>query len=162
MNWMDIKGWLTDVEGKKLQELAAGKVVLELGTHYGRSAACMAVTAERVVTIDVHYKSDTLEKCYYNMKACGVGDKVEIIKKDHRNLSKSDFKDTRFDVIFVDGAHNFESVVRDTQLAMSIVKFGGVIAWHDYRCPDYPEVAEAMEYCGFRNIKTAGSVAWSK
>jgi hypothetical protein len=41
MNWTDVRGWLTEADGQKLQELAAGKTVLELGSSCGRSTCAI-------------------------------------------------------------------------------------------------------------------------
>ncbi len=37
-----------------------------------------------------------------------------------------------FDVIFIDGCHEYESVRQDTANALRVVRPGGVILWHDY------------------------------
>lgn len=37
-----------------------------------------------------------------------------------------------FDAVFIDGDHGVEAVRHDTALALSIVRPGGVIIWHDY------------------------------
>jgi hypothetical protein len=52
MNLTDVRGWLTEAEGRKLQELAIGKTVLELGSYCGRSTCAMAWTAARIVAVD--------------------------------------------------------------------------------------------------------------
>lgn len=45
----------------------------------------------------------------------------------------------RMDLVFVDGAHTYESVRRDTRLAFQLAKPGGYVCWHDYFVfhPDY-------------------------
>jgi len=47
-----IPGWCSDVEAAALQEIAKGKIVLEIGTWKGRSAIAMASTAKHVVCVD--------------------------------------------------------------------------------------------------------------
>jgi hypothetical protein len=39
----------------------------------------------------------------------------------------------KYDLIFVDADHRFESVLNDTQVAMSLLMENGVLVWHDYQ-----------------------------
>ena len=137
MNWNDVHGWLTPSEGEKLQELARGRKVLEIGTWKGRSACCMAVTAAQVTTVDTHAgdaeigPADTFDLFEENVKACGAFSKIEPIKGDIKDVA-SYLLNRRFEMIFIDGSHDAESVQHDTQLAAQLLMPGGVIVWHDY------------------------------
>lgn len=46
------------------------------------------------------------------------------------------------DLIFVDGAHSFEYVMKDTASACRMLTDRGVILWHDYSA--WPGVTEAL------------------
>lgn len=50
-----------------------------------------------------------------------------------------------FDVVLVDGAHHFEGVLADLEIASLLTAPRGVIAAHDYRDPDWTEVTRAIE-----------------
>lgn len=45
------------------------------------------------------------------------------------------------DFVFVDGAHDYQSVRKDTENALRLLRPGGVILWHDYG------VAEGVTLC---------------
>lgn len=51
------------------------------------------------------------------------------------------------DLVFVDAAHDYDSVVNDTQLAilLSASQHLACIAWHDYNNPAYPDVTRFLD-----------------
>ena len=69
-------------------------------------------------------------------------------------------------LVFVDGSHAYDYAMADTRTAMSLVRPGGVIVWHDYGV--WPGVTKALEdledreHHGFRHIRGTSLVAWSK
>jgi len=53
------------------------------------------------------------------------------------------------DFVFVDGSHAYEYVESDTRHALSIVKSGGIIVWHDYNDGFFwPAVARYLKTLG--------------
>ena len=62
------------------------------------------------------------------------GFSVKLI--DSRKLTRADLRGW-YDFVFIDGGHDYETVLHDTELAMAVVTHGGIIAWHDYN--DSPE-----------------------
>lgn len=138
----DVAGWLSHNEGRKLAELARGKRVLEIGSYQGRSTICLAQTAAKVVSVDWHQGDvdagfgQTEEAFRANLERYGVSDRVEV------HVCRSDeFKaDERFALVFVDGAHDYKSVVADLCVAVRFLRPGGTIAMHDW---DHPQVRQA-------------------
>ena len=60
-----------------------------------------------------------------------------------------DWLTNRFDMIFVDGDHSAASVLRDSNLALSLVETPGVIVWHDYNnVPDVGLVLQSLNFPG--------------
>ncbi len=51
--------------------------------------------------------------------------------------------DVKFDFIYIDAAHDFESVKKDIELSLPLLKSGGVIAGHDYM-PEHRGVIKAV------------------
>lgn len=49
------------------------------------------------------------------------------------------------DLVFVDGAHDYEGVRDDIRVWLPTVKAGGIIAFHDYGTPSLPHVARAID-----------------
>lgn len=139
-SWTEIDGWLSLEEGRKLQQLAAGKRVLEIGSYRGRSTCCLAATAKRVVSVDPH-DCATLPQKYRNrpseadlranLARCKVSDKVDVIVAPIQAVADQLEPDS-FGLVFVDGDHSFAACRRDIELAQRIVSPGGAIAVHDY------------------------------
>ena len=102
--------------------------VLEIGSYLGHTARMLAENTDaetRITTLDeypehgVAYRGTPLEQ-----------------KIDRRigKISLKHFKpDEKYDLIFVDADHRFESVVNDTQVAMGLLAGNGVLVWHDYQ-----------------------------
>ena len=58
------------------------------------------------------------------------------------------FPDEHFDVIYIDGDHSYDSVIRDLNLYMPKLKHGGIICGHDYSHV-HPETVKAInDYFG--------------
>ena len=49
----------------------------------------------------------------------------------------------RIDFVFVDGAHSYPYVWKDSHSALAMVREGGAIVWHDY-APCWPGVVQAL------------------
>lgn len=133
----DVDGWLTVEEGMALAELAKGKRVLEIGSYCGKSTICMARTAKEVVSVDPHTGIGTPEPRHTydalldNLERYDVSHKVEAYEAPFTaDLLASTW---RFDLIFIDGAHDYRSVTSDIQNALPLLADGGVLAFHDYR-----------------------------
>ncbi|MFQ5504440.1 MAG: class I SAM-dependent methyltransferase, partial [Planctomycetota bacterium] len=51
-----------------------------------------------------------------------------------------------FDMVFLDGNHSFESVLRDSRIALEISSRPGIIVWHDFN--NMLDVNRAIEALG--------------
>lgn len=49
------------------------------------------------------------------------------------------------DMVFVDGAHGYPEVIRDSRAWRDKVKAGGILAFHDYGKPICPDVKPAVD-----------------
>ena len=140
----DVEGWLDFDEGKELWRLSHGKRVLEIGSYCGRSTVCIAQSAREVIAVDPHdgrgtpSPQPTLDKMVANLDRYGVLDKVSI----HHSTETIDGE---YELIFIDGAHDFESVRRDINHAFTVIAPGGMLAFHDYRSPRDPGVTAAVD-----------------
>jgi predicted O-methyltransferase YrrM len=98
-----------------------------------------------------------LEKAFRdNLIQCGVSKLVNVIVMDSVEAS-SLFKDKSVKAVFVDGAHDYDSVKRDLAAWLPKIKPGGIIAGHDYF---YPDVARAVNET-FKEVTIMGS-SWFK
>lgn len=152
-------GWLPDEEAEQLQRLADGCVVLELGAWKGRSTVAMSRTAAYVVSVDRHQ----------GIKGVDGGDSLAEYLHVIRSLpnvamvvaSFSDFVPLLgrvFDLVFIDGDHDADSVQRDIRLAHAHVRDGGTLAFHDW---DFASVRRGAAREKLRRpTGLVGSLAW--
>ena len=133
----DVCGWLTEAEGQALYRLAEGRRVLEVGSYQGRSTICLAYSALWVVSVDWHRgdagtgRADTLPAFCANLERYGVASKVRKVVARVQDVADL-FAPGVFDLAFVDGAHDRESVLRDAEFARRVVRPGGAVAFHDW------------------------------
>ena len=111
----------------------------------------MAEFAEHAISVDPHdcrslpghrQARASLADMLRNLERFGLRDKVEIIAEPIEDV-KSRFADDSLDVVFIDGDHRYEAVLRDLRIARRIVKPGGAIAVHDYG--NRPGVTQAVD-----------------
>lgn len=141
----DVPGWLSFDEGKTLWRFAKGKRVLEIGSYCGRSTICLAQAANSVVAVDYFdgrgtpEPADTRDAFAANLMRYGVAAKVETCHPD------AEYRRPSFDLIFIDGAHDVESVRHDIERARDALAPGGLLAFHDYRRVIDPGVTQAVD-----------------
>lgn len=60
------------------------------------------------------------------------------------------------DLMFVDGSHSYDYARSDSLVALSLVRPGGLILWHDYDTPYWPGVTRALNEMYAQNGECAG------
>ncbi len=140
-DWQQLPGWLEPAEGELLQSLARDKAVLEIGSYKGRSTVCLAAVAkvvhaidwgrgDRWVLTDIWVTKDLLD----NLREHEALDRVILHVGKTAQVGPL-LAAGLFDLVFVDAAHDEESVVIDTALALRVLKPGGVLVFHDWGDP---------------------------
>jgi hypothetical protein len=76
-----------------------------------------------------------------NTKATGVRDMIEVIEGDSAESAAS-FADDSLDAVYIDAAHDYDSVVKDLAAWFPKVKADGIFSGHDY--PHW-EVKQAVD-----------------
>lgn len=143
----DVIGWLRREEGKALWRLAEGKRVLEVGSYCGCSTICLAQSAASVLSVDPHdgrgtpAPMQTFTQFQNNVERYGLSDRVEA----HIGTLADDLPATDFDLIFIDGRHDAESVREDIRLALPRLAPGGLLAFHDYQASEHPGIEIAVD-----------------
>lgn len=143
LSWREVPGLVSDDECETLQRLSKGKKCIEIGSWKGKTATCMASVAEDVTAIDTFKASleplpllgqyqernfTTLEefseniKGYKNINPC-VGE-----SKFFADL----LPNGEYDLLFIDGMHDFPNVYEDVTLYISKLKDNGIVVFHDY------------------------------
>lgn len=78
---------------------------------------------------------------------------VSIIKSKSSEFL-SNIEDGYLDMVYIDGDHEYESVVSDLNLSYPKVKKGGFICGHDYVSPRFEGVVRAVnEFCKEKNLE---------
>jgi predicted O-methyltransferase YrrM len=119
--------------------------ILEVGTYRGRSTFAFHLNCPeaKIVSYDIQvmpssYRTE-LEKSL----------NVELRHQSFRASADPLRNEPPFDFVFIDGAHDVDSVCEDSRLAFEVVDPGGIIIWHDYRHNGYftneLRVPEALE-----------------
>jgi predicted O-methyltransferase YrrM len=129
-----IPGWLTRAQALVLWESAAraDDLVVEIGSHQGRSTIVLAATGRRVVAIDPFVDgrmfggAATRDKFTMNVNAAGV--EVELIAEPSTAV-RPRWREP-IDVLYIDGKHDYWTVSDDLRWA-SHVRPGGAVLIHD-------------------------------
>jgi predicted O-methyltransferase YrrM len=123
--------------------------VFEIGTFRGRTALNFALNSPDdciVYTLDLPLagKSDHLTGIYaadhtmimqsdpgIDYRGKDVAGKIHQLYGDSTAFDFTPYFG-KIDLVFVDGAHHYQAVKADTANALSMVKPGGFILWHDF------------------------------
>lgn len=86
--------------------------------------------------------------------------RVSIIREDSIVASQI-FNDGYFDFVFIDAAHDYQSVKDDISSWLPKIKKGGFICGHDYDNPDFKGVNRAVEELFYnRGIQVDYDFTW--
>src|SRR3990167_10771049 len=120
-------------------------IYVEVGTLHGVSAYAASENALVVYSIDIY---DWQPKVSDNPK-------IRYIKgtsEDFVGISRVDVEKITswIDTVFIDGSHEYDSVKRDCDALIPLVKKGGIIMFDDYNVNNpasgvYPAVNEAIK-----------------
>ena len=176
-----IDGWLPDFEGELLYDLArnvTGRgVIVEIGSWKGKSTIWLARGAKAgsrrtVYAIDPHTGSPehrmagpvaTFTEFKHNVARAGVPDIVVPILKSSEEAAGVITEPV--ELIFIDGAHEYESVRADFEVWFPKVIEGGVMAFHDTLGWEGPRrLVEESVYRSqfFRRAHLVGSITFGE
>ena len=110
---------------------------LEIGTWRGESIANICDIVDKSVSIDLS-EYDLRKHGFVDEKIANMrfflknNSNIQFITHDSQTYDFSELK-SNFDLIFVDGAHDHNSVKNDTENVFKLLKDeNSVIVWHDY------------------------------
>ncbi len=154
-----VHGWMGGGELDWLYENAVGKrLVIELGSWCGKSSIMLAV-ADELICVDT-WQGDGSDK---HNEAIGSG--LNPRKEWERNLKPEidagkvapyvcdlySGEDILFellegcaDMVFIDAAHDRDSVATDIRTARRLLKPGGLLCGHDYQFEGVNEAVNAL------------------
>ena len=122
---------------KWASELPNGITIFESGTSYGRSAFTWALaTGGHITTVE---PQDTQDLVLLFAKKFGLDGRVDAIGGCSDKMSW----DKEFDVVWLDGNHNYEVVKKELEIYDPLAKL--MICGHDYGHRDLPGVKKAVD-----------------
>lgn len=149
----ELPGWLSYEEGETLYRLAKGctgrGVIVEIGSWRGKSTTCLGLGSRagrgvKIFAVDRH-TDGTFPDWQRNVEESGVADLVTPIKGLSQELAAG--FDEPIELLFIDGAHQYELVKQDFERWVPKVVDGGVVALHDTTGFDGPSrVADELLY----------------
>lgn len=123
---------------------------VELGAHLGRSACYMAeamiaagVTVD-FTTVDRFADARIEERCRANLEPYVTRGLLKIVKSDSARFA-ADYPGS-VDFVFIDAAHDYESVKADIEAWWPKVKEGGIIAGDDFWVREFSQAPWAASY----------------
>lgn len=165
-----IDGWMTENELKFLAEKARGmESIVELGSHKGRSSDVLLKNCNgKVYCVDL-WDGKTEFGLLAERQQVFVGDEVYNkfmenvghypnlvpIKMDSSKAVEQ-FNGDRFDMVFIDAGHDYDSVKKDIEAWLP--KCNKLICGHDYS-PAWPGVVQAVHE-KFKQINFTETIWW--
>lgn len=127
--------------------------VFEFGTYKGKTTYQTALAApdSKIITIDLKEEENawrslpgfefTIGEAFLDTSQAS---QITQLRADSKAFDFTPYID-KFDLIFIDAAHDYDSVVNDSNIAFQLLRpEGGVIIWDDY-FSTHPGVKRAVE-----------------
>jgi hypothetical protein len=168
-----IPGWIIESELQWLAEAASRHWnILEVGCWIGRSTRAMADNTKGLVTVvdtflgspeHREFLEDKPKDWLWETFCANTDDLTNIQHWPMDSLTAARFirltdPELRFDMIFLDAAHDYESVKQDILAWMPLLHPRGLLCGHDYG-PNWPEVAKAVDEL-IPNVQLGANQIW--
>lgn len=148
----EVNGWFDKNEGALLFEIIKKTpqeiTIVEIGTAWGYTAALMAMTGHKVITID-NYKDLNQSPAHPITHIQNTFLRtlpIQFIKGESIEIAPL-FINESIDILFIDTNHEYQSVKQDLENWLPKVKSNGIVLFHDYG--SWKGVTEAVD----ENIK---------
>jgi predicted O-methyltransferase YrrM len=116
---------------------AQPRAVLEIGTGAGGTLFMLAWASApdaRILSLDLRIHPKARRRLYRSF-ATQPQHLTAIEADSHRDATRAQverfFDGRALDLLFIDGAHDYDSVRRDFELYAPLVRDGGIVAFHD-------------------------------
>lgn len=134
----EVGGWLTPAQARLLWDCAVAVppdgLIVEIGSHQGRSTVVLAAARARVVAIDPFVSGakfgglPTKDKFLSNIEAAGVAGNVELRQAKSTDLRPGWHEPIGF--LYIDGKHDYWTLSDDLRWT-TFLSDGGRVAIHD-------------------------------
>ena len=180
----NIEGWFDfqPVYTSMVEKFGDNSLFVEIGAWLGKSTAYMAVeiaNSKKNIKFDVidtwEGSTGSVDTDWYNEIISGLDmspyqtflENTRPVKKYIRPLIGysydlvSDYADNSIDFLFIDGAHDYDSVKKDINDWYPKIKSNGMIGGHDYGNNTFPGLIRAVnEFFGQENVTHIKPSAW--
>lgn len=155
-----------------IRELPANAKIVEVGVFYGHGLVYLAQNSSfEIWGVDqfvrtampfhlpgVNTDQEFFDKCRSNLDENGA-DRVSLLPVSS-NKAAAMFEDGKFDCVFLDAAHDYESVRDDITAWLPKIKPGGYLAGDDYIAPWLGVINAVTE--AFPEHEVMGQTWWVK
>jgi predicted O-methyltransferase YrrM len=151
-------GPLTDGLLELIALLPEDAIIAEIGTYSGESAKLFLPKVKKLYCIDPwegYIEQDTFETMGIPSDSLAAAEQIfnrlanenpdKIVKcKGTSTCMAMLFPDSFFDMVYIDGNHEYGHVKADIEAWFPKVKYGGILAGHDY-CEAFDGVIKAVK-----------------
>ena len=145
---LQIPGWMSPAELKWLASMAClRKCIVEIGSYLGRSTRAIADNTSGIIyavddwrgprDVDMPEEKRVSLERQFMVNMSGAGNVVPIFS-DHgdSDIIYAIKASESIDMVFIDGSHDYDSVIRDISRWKSWVNSGTLMCGHDISWPD--------------------------
>jgi hypothetical protein len=142
--------------------------VFEFGTYKGVSITQFAINLPegsniytldlpddpintRLVIADPEDADIAVEKDKGSLIPSELRPRITFLKQDSAAFDESPYAG-QMDLVFVDGAHNYDYVKNDTEKGWRMLRSDGIIVWHDFR-PSDPGVVRYLLESSYKPVR---------
>jgi len=170
---LTIPGWMSAVELVWLASRSIDcRAIVEFGCFHGRSTRAMADNTDGTIwAVDPwagDYPTETGEilKQVNTFVMPEFLDNLKEYVESKKVIPVRQFSTTfdlpfQVDMIFLDGDHRYDTVVKDIRKAQKLVKEGGIISGHDYGHPLWTGVKKAVDEL-LGPVEVVDTIWWMK
>lgn len=167
-----IGGWMSARELRWLAvQATTNPDIVEFGSLHGRSSRALADhTDGKIWCVDPwrgdYYTEDgnTIPLSTY-VYPYFISNMYDHINSDKcipiRGFSYSFELDRKVDMVFIDGDHRYETVVKDIKKGLDLLKSGGLLCGHDYGHPNWPGVKQAVDELLSSDVEVEETIWWT-
>jgi cephalosporin hydroxylase len=130
------------------QEIPRGGLVLEIGIQFGRSLTVLGIVGNErdfdIIGVDSWQEDVSQDAKMHVEEKIKKYDMPITVMNITSEEAEGELKFDRFDLVHIDGDHEYESVLQDIVLWSRKVKKGGYMCFDDYGHDSLPGVYKAV------------------
>ena len=177
-----LQPWEAELLYKMAIKIPAGGVLVEVGSHYGRSSSLLLQVAKAIGFSTIHVDPYADDDNYHGQEEILAGWRVLMDGIGHpytlhrvRTIEADSLLPAEIDAAYIDGDHEGPGVAIDLRVVANRVKSGGYLATHDYgktpltpgcpperwehRFPDLTRVVDEYVATGWEHIGIAETMS---